>query len=117
VKLWQFDMEDRNQFHKTMADEWAKPINGIATAQLHRDAQETVSYSELDAGAMLENTDAGGIEVLVIAGSVVENGETLSKGAWLRLPSGQDLDAVAGEKGAKVWIKTGHLTHAKPLLL
>ncbi|MDC1223851.1 cupin domain-containing protein, partial [Ascidiaceihabitans sp.] len=84
VKLWQFDMDDRNQFHKTMADECANPINGIATAQLHRDAKETVFYSELDAGAILKNTDIGGIEVLVIAGSVVENGETLSKGAWLR---------------------------------
>ena len=117
VKLWQFDMDDRNQFHKTMADECANPINGIATAQLHRDAKETVFYSELDAGAILENTDIGGIEVLVIAGSVVENGETLSKGAWLRLPSGQNLVAVAGDSGAKIWIKTGHLTHAKPPLV
>jgi hypothetical protein len=117
VKLWQFDMYDRNQFHKTMADECANPINGIATAQLHRDAKETVFYSELDAGAILENTDIGGIEVLVIAGSVVENGETLSKVAWLRLPSGQNLVAVAGDSGAKVWIKTGHLSHAKPPLV
>ena len=117
VKLWQFDMYDRNQFHKTMADECANPINGIATAQLHRDAKETVFYSELDAGAILEKTDIGGIEVLVIAGSVVENGETLSKGAWLRLPSGQNLVAVAGDSGAKVWIKTGHLSHAKPPLV
>lgn len=117
VKLWQFDMDDRNQFHKTMADECANPINGIATAQLHRDAKETVFYSELDAGAILKNTDIGGIEVLVIAGSVVENGETLSKGAWLRLPSGQNLVAVAGDSGAKVWIKTGHLSHAKPPLV
>ena len=117
VKLWQFDMDDRNQFHKTMADECANPINGIATAQLHRDAKETVFYSELDAGAILKNTDIGGIEVLVIAGSVVENGEILSKGAWLRLPSGQNLVAVAGDSGAKVWIKTGHLSHAKPPLV
>ena len=117
VKLWQFDMDDRNQFHKTMADECANPINGIATAQLHRDTKETVFYSELDAGAILENTDIGGIEVLVIAGSVVENGETLSKGAWLRLPSGQNLVAVAGHSGAKVWIKSGHLSHAKPPLV
>lgn len=117
VKLWQFDMDDRNQFHKTMADECANPINGIAIAQLYRDAKETVFYSELDAGAILENTDIGGVEVLVIAGSVVENGETLSKGAWLRLPSGQNLVAVAGDSGAKVWIKTGHLSYAKPPLV
>jgi anti-sigma factor ChrR (cupin superfamily) len=114
VKLWQFDMEDRTQFRKTMADELAVPINGVATAELHRDAHEVVTYSHLDAGAVLGKTDGGGIEMLVISGSVNESGETLGKGAWLRLPNGQALNATAGDDGAKVWIKTGHLPHAKP---
>jgi len=114
VKLWQFDKEDRNQFRKTMANELAVPVDGVATAELHRDAREVVTYNHIDPGAVLKNTDAGGIEVLVIAGSVDENGETLGKGAWLRLPDGQSLSAVAGSDGAKVWIKTGHLPHAKP---
>ena len=117
VKLWQFEMDDRNQFHKTMVDECAEPLGGIATAHLHRDAHETVTYSELDAGAMLENLDAGGIEMLVIAGSVVENGELLGKGAWLRLPNGQNLRVFAGNSGAKIWMKTGHLAHTKPPLV
>lgn len=114
VKLWQFDMDDRDQFRKSMADELAAPVNGVATAELHRDARETVTYSQLDAGATLRNSDAGGIEMLVIAGSVTEGGEALNKGAWLRLPEGQTLTATAGNDGAKVWIKTGHLPHAKP---
>lgn len=113
VKLWQFDMADRNQFRKTMADELAAPVDGTATAQLHRDAWETVTYSELVAGAALTRADAGGMEVLVIAGSVTESGEVLNKGAWLRLPDGQTLTAVAGGDGAKLWIKSGHLPHAK----
>ena len=45
VKLWQFDMEDRNQFRKNMKDELASPINGVATAVLHKDSFETVTYS------------------------------------------------------------------------
>lgn len=114
VKLWQFDMDDRNQFRKTMADEMAAPVDGVATAELHRDARETVTYSQLDAGATLENSDAGGIEVLVIAGTVSEGGDTLGKGAWLRLPEGAPLTATAGSDGAKLWMKTGHLPHAKP---
>lgn len=114
VKLWQFDMDDRNQFRKTMAEELAHPVDGVATAELHRDARETVTYSHLDAGATLENTDAGGIEMLVISGLVTEGGDTLSKGAWLRLPEGANLSATAGPDGAKLWIKTGHLPHAKP---
>lgn len=114
VKLWQFDMADRNQFRKTMAEELTGPVDGVATAELHRDARETVTYSHLDAGATLENTDVGGIEMLVIAGSVTEGSDTLEKGAWLRLPEGDQLSATAGPDGAKLWIKTGHLPHAKP---
>ncbi|SLN40738.1 cupin domain-containing protein [Ruegeria meonggei] len=114
VKLWQFDMADRNQFRKTMAEELTDPVDGVTTAELHSDARETVTYSHLDAGATLENTDVGGIEMLVIAGSVTESSDTLEKGAWLRLPEGARLSATAGPDGAKLWIKTGHLPHAKP---
>ena len=114
VKLWQFDMDDRNQFRKDMAAELNAPVDGVATAVLHKDSRETVTYSHLDAGAVLMNTDAGGIEVLIIAGSVSVDGDTLGKHDWLRLPEGQSLSAVAGEDGAKVWIKTGHLPDAKP---
>lgn len=114
VKLWQFDMEDRNQFRKNMVDELASPVDGVATAQLHQDDRETVTYSHVDEGAALNMSDTGGIEMLVIAGSLTEGGETLGKGAWLRLPEGLSLSAVAGADGAKVWVKAGHLPHAKP---
>lgn len=114
VKLWQFDMDDRSQFRKNMAEELGAPIDGVATAQLHRDDREVVTYHHLDAGASMTNGDAGGIEMLVIGGSVTENGAELGKGAWLRLPDGENLTVVAGQDGAKLWIKTGHLIHAKP---
>jgi hypothetical protein len=114
VKLWQFDMDDRDQFRKTMAEELGDFTDGVATALLHQDDREVVTYSHVNAGATLHNADAGGIEMLVIAGSLEQGGETLGKGAWLRLPMGQHLTAVAGRDGAKVWIKTGHLPHAKP---
>ena len=114
VNLWQFNMDDRNQFRKSMADELSAFVEGVATAQLHKDDQEVVTYSHVNAGATLTNNDAGGIEILVIAGTLTEGGETLGKGAWLRLPEGQELSAKAGVDGAKVWMKTGHLPHAKP---
>lgn len=114
VKLWQFDMEDRNQFRKTMAEEVGPSVDGVATAVLHSDAREVVTYCQLDPGATLVKTDTGGIEVLVIAGSVTEGGDTLGQGGWLRLPEGQTLSASAGKEGAKLWIKTGHVRYAKP---
>ncbi len=112
-------MKDRNQFHKVMADECigTPPVNGVVTAELHRDAFEIVTYSELDAGAILRSSQTGGLEMLVLAGCVSvtdsENGEMFAKGGWLRLPEGQPLVAVAGSAGAKIWLKTGHIAHAK----
>ena len=113
VKLWQFDMDDRTQFRKTMAEELATPSNGVATADLHRDDHEHVTYSHLAPDAAFSNSDVGGIEVLVIDGAIAEGDDTLGKGAWLRLPDGQPLNAVAGREGAKLWMKTGHLATPK----
>ncbi|MEM6974421.1 MAG: cupin domain-containing protein [Pseudomonadota bacterium] len=112
VKLWQFDMDDRTQFRKTMAEELAAPVNGVATATLHRDGRETVTYHELSPAATLTIDNAGGTELLVISGSVSEGGDTLTTGGWLRLPQGVAFSAKAGPNGAKLWVKTGHLVHA-----
>ncbi len=114
VKLWQFDMEDRNQFRKTMADELAAPVNGVATATLHKDDREVVTYSHLDAEAEITSSAPGGIELLMIDGSLTSGGDVLNKNDWLRLPEGEALSAVAGPDGAKVWMKTGHLPFARP---
>lgn len=114
VKLWQFDLDDRTQFRKDMADGLPHPVKGVATHELHRDAQEVVTFNNVDAGASLKNTDKGGIELLILSGSLSESDDILQKGAWLRLPNGVPLNAAAGPDGATVWIKTGHLPFAKP---
>lgn len=114
VKLWQFDMDDRTQFRKNLTDELATPVDGVATALLHEDSRERVTFSHVEAGASLVSEDAGGIELLVLSGSLTEREGRLEKGAWLRLPDGQNLSAYAGPEGAKVWMKAGHLRHAKP---
>lgn len=113
VKLWQFDADDRTQFRKDMTESLGNGADGVATAELHRDDREIVTFHAVDAGATLASADPGGIELLVIAGSISEGGETLEKGSWLRLPDGVSLSAVAGTDGAKVWMKTGHLRFAK----
>lgn len=114
VKLWQFDMDDRQQFRKNMADELASPVNGVATATLHEDDREIVTYSHLDAGAMSTSDAEGGIELLVIDGAITVDGELLGKHDWLRLPEGEKLSVVAGAEGAKIWMKSGHLPFAQP---
>lgn len=113
VKLWQFDMADRLQFRKTMADELGPPVDGVAAGLLHQDERETVTYFNVDADAALEKTAMGGLEMLVIDGTVVVAGEQLVKNDWLRLPDGASFRAVAKKGGAKLWIKSGHLLHVQ----
>ncbi|WP_375281227.1 cupin domain-containing protein [Pseudooctadecabacter sp.] len=113
VKLWQFDMDDRTQFRKTMADELGEATQGVATAELHRDAREVVTYHHLAPGAVLSKSAEGGLEMLVIDGAISEGGDDLVINSWLRLPTGSNLVATAGADGAKVWIKTGHLPFAQ----
>jgi anti-sigma factor ChrR (cupin superfamily) len=112
VKLWQFDADDRTQFRKDMADALEPAVDGVSSALLHADAKERVTYHTLEAGATLTDESSGGIEMLVLDGSVRECGDDLVAGSWLRLPDGAALRAVAGEAGASVWVKVGHLRYA-----
>ncbi|MCK0149019.1 cupin domain-containing protein [Marivita sp. S6314] len=113
VKLWQFDLDDRTQFRKDMDAALPAPTDGVATACLHADSRETVTFTKLDPGAVLSNSDAGGIELLVLSGTVDDGTDKLETGSWLRVPDGQALTATAGDAGASVWMKTGHLRYAK----
>lgn len=113
VKLWQFDMEDRTQFRKTMEEELGAFEEGVASAELFRDARELVRYASLKAGANIESSEQGGTEVLLLSGSVRFRGETLGHGSWLRLPDEDALSLIAGDEGATLWMKTGHLPYAQ----
>ena len=113
VKLWQFDLDDRTQFRKDMAAELGAPIDGVARAELLKDAREGVSYLSAEANAKVVETAPGGIELLVIAGSLQAGDDVLEVGSWLRLPDGAPLEAMAGPNGAQVWMKTGHLPFAR----
>lgn len=112
VKLWQFDMDDRTQFRKDMAAELGAVQNGVAVAELHRDARETVTYRTIAPDTRLDIDAPGGIELLVLSGSIDDGTDALVEGSWLRLPDGTALSAVSGPEGAAIWVKTGHLPFA-----
>jgi len=116
VKLWQFDLDDRTQVmidmnKNTSVD--AAGRDGVAVMPLFSDADETVTMETWDAGAHVDMDLPLGGEFLVLDGGFREGGDDLRKHSWLRLPVGNNLSAIAGKQGAKVWIKTGHLHHAK----
>ncbi len=113
VKLWQFDPDDRTQFRKDMTAGLASLGAGITGQTLHQDDRETVRFISLAPGASLAETPTGGTELLMISGSATEGADTLSTGAWLRLPQNIPLKITANKAGATFWIKTGHLPFAK----
>ncbi len=110
VKLWQFDMGDRNQFRvDTNAGDYETVADGVSRLELHRDDHEVVCVERWAAGAEVELEASGGLEALVLEGGFVEGGEDFAPQSWLRLPKGGGSKAVAGPDGAKVWFKRDHL--------
>lgn len=116
VKLWQFDPSDRTEV-KVSFDE-IEPIksadrDGVSFKPLFEDERENVRLEIWEAGKEIELQDAGGIELLVLEGDFKEGNDHLQKHSWLRIPMGGTLKATVGDKGAKVWVKTGHLRFVK----
>ena len=110
VKLWQFDINDRIAVTLRPDDMISQPASkGVVIIPLHSDDRETVRIEEWAKGTQVSILDHGGAEVFVIDGGFAEGGEDFRADSWLRLPVGEKLIATAGIKGARVWIKTGHL--------
>lgn len=109
VKLWQFAPDDRLQFHKDMRTELEPVSRDLAVALLHEDSEERVTFSEVRPDAPFDVDVQGGIEMLVLNGSLTDEDQTLTRHSWLRLPPGTRYHGVAGSDGASVWMKTGHL--------
>lgn len=110
VKLWQFDMEDREQV--TIDTTAATPQlvrDGVSEIPLFEDACERVRIEVWEASATVSDADHNGFEALVIEGSLVEGAETFVVNSWFRLPPNTPLTATAGAEGARLWVKSGHL--------
>jgi quercetin dioxygenase-like cupin family protein len=116
VKLWQFDPDERNQVKIDMnvlplSDDPEYP--GIQSALLFKDDRETVMLQCWPAGHDLMFAMPGGGEILILDGSITQNGEEFGRHDWLRIPVNGAISAKAGKAGARIWIKTGHLRFAE----
>jgi ChrR Cupin-like domain len=112
VKLWQFDLSDRTSVvtHIASAEtQFPAARSGVAVIPLFSNARETVTVENWKPGTTIKLNLSAGAELLVLGGSCEESGKSLSQHSWLRMPIGDTLDAVAGDQGTKVWIKTGGL--------
>lgn len=110
VKLHQFDPEDRTQIHVESARvDWETQSHGGRKLPLHQDDNETVWLQDFAAGTKVDIDAAEGLEVFVISGQITQEAQSLEKWDWLRLPADSHFSGVAGDAGARVWIKSGHL--------
>ena len=79
---------------------------------LFYDEVEHVSIQRIDAGELLfTETVHGGAEILVIAGELIEGEQVYRQDSWIRLPIDANVSIKAGEKGATIYLKTGHLNN------
>jgi anti-sigma factor ChrR (cupin superfamily) len=112
VKLWQFDSEDRihvrlnSQFMQAIPD---KRLSGISVTSLYKDDVEEVANLYFVANASLQMTVKDGAEIFVLKGELTESSDKLVQHSWLRIPVDGMLNIKAGESGAIIWIKQGHL--------
>src|SRR5919109_2728655 len=108
VKLWQFDLADRTHVRIDTNKMAMLPVpgrSGVEVMPLFRDAREDVRLEQWAAGADIVLQPEGGLEVLVLAGSFTEGGETFEEQSWLRLPIGAALETKSGPQGCRVWVK------------
>jgi anti-sigma factor ChrR (cupin superfamily) len=113
VKLWQFQPEDRTPVRLNIEELTPLPysdVKGVSVIPLYTDTHEQVSVINIQPNTHLELTPEGGAELFILQGSVTEQQDTLLKHSWLRAPIGYSLSLKTDEVGAKIWIKTGHLT-------
>jgi len=116
VKLWQFDLDDRYQNAVDINTLTLSPVPGtvgVTQAVLHDDARETVLVQRWEIDASVDIEVAGGLELLVLDGSLREGDDTLGPQDWLRLPPGSRLRAQATSEATRVWLKRNHLVDAR----
>lgn len=117
VKLWQFDPEDRSHVRTNFNNiagvrDIERP--GVWVTPLYRDQRENVRIEQWEAGSDVVIPASGGAEILVLDGSFEEGEDQFSYQSWLRVPVNTEIKAKAGNAGAKVWVKTGHLRYVVP---
>lgn len=115
VKLWQFDLADRTHIRidtNKMAFISDASRTGVEVMPLFYDEREDVRLERWRPGELVKLDATNGMEVLVLAGTFTESGEHFEPESWLRLPKYGTAQVKAGEDGARVWIKRGHLAQS-----
>lgn len=106
VKLRQFDPQDLSHVVVDTSDAAGWLSN---TLELHRFGSERVVMIRLARGESCPiDSDPGGVEILIVSGSLGDEGTELAAESWLRFPANHKNSLVASSDSL-LWVKTGHL--------
>lgn len=84
--------------------------NGRGICTLFFSAIEQVTLQRVNANdAVVFVAPTRGVEILVLEGALIIDGALLQKGSWIRLPTGEDANILAGDQGVTIYLKEGHL--------
>ena len=110
MKLRQIDPQDLSHVVVDTADSAVWPQEpGSNVLELHAFGSERVKMIRVDSGDSFPiRSDPGGLEILVVKGSIIDDGIELSAESWLRIPADQENRIIASSKSL-LWVKTGHL--------
>lgn len=110
VKLQQMQKGAQRSVRINTSDpaQWQAHENG-QICPLWSDAHEQVCLLRMPPKQPLFEAPVNGAEMLVLAGSLVLDGQSYARGSWLRIPASEAFEAQADTQGVTIYLKIGHL--------
>jgi anti-sigma factor ChrR (cupin superfamily) len=110
VKLRQMPHDEQRYVRINTGDAaaWQQQAN-CQVCKLFTSDYEDVRLLRLSSNAALPELPGSGVELLVLHGSVIIDGQACESHSWARLPASDTVTIRAGEDGATLYLKTGHL--------
>jgi anti-sigma factor ChrR (cupin superfamily) len=110
VKLQQMPAHEQRRVRIDTRDPAAwRWQDGREVCPLFSHESEQVCLQRLAPHGVLFAEPVKGVELLVLAGDVVVDGQSYERGSWMRLPAGESSGIASGAQGVTVYLKTGHL--------
>jgi anti-sigma factor ChrR (cupin superfamily) len=113
VKLWQMPETESGALRIDTNDPstWSFDGDGREVCPLFASDHETVRMERLTEGERVLPAAPGGAEIFILEGELAEEGNSHSKGTWLRFPAGSVPQLVSTVRTV-IYLKTGHLKAA-----
>ncbi len=112
VKLHQFQPEDDSHLQiDSQTAQWQSGQGKLQVLPLHEFGSERVALVRWPSGETFpRHSHAGGEEIFVVAGELIDEHGRYPAGTWLRSPD-QSEHSPRVEEDTLLWVKTGHLGH------